>query len=102
MSQSPFMTPDAGPVRAAVERRSALVVVWLAHVPRALPPLVVVIVFLCGLVLPGIVGAVLLLVTVAVMALLSYLAWPSVPAQLRVFRLVILLAVFGFALTKVG
>jgi hypothetical protein len=102
VSQSPFMTPDAGPVRARIERRAALVVIWLAHVPRALPPLAVVVVFFTGLLLPGIAGAVLLLVTVAVMALLSYLAWPSVPAQLRVIRLIILLAIFGFALSKLG
>jgi hypothetical protein len=102
VSPSPFMTPDAGPVRARIERRSALVVIWLAHVPRLVPPLVVVVVFFAGLVLPGVTGAVLLLVTVAMMGMLSYLAWPSVPAQLRVFRLVVLLALFGFALTKLG
>ena len=41
-----------------------------------------------GLILTGVVGAVLL-VTVAVMGLLSYLAWPSVAVPLRVARLVI-------------
>jgi hypothetical protein len=102
VSPSPFMTPDAGPVRARIERRSARVVVWLAHVPRLVPPLVVFVIFFAGLVLPGVAGAALLLVTVVVMGLLSYLAWPSVPPPLRVFRLVILLAVFGFALTKLG
>jgi hypothetical protein len=96
------MTPDAGPVRALVERRSALVVIWLAHVPRAIPPLAIVVVFLTGLVLPGVAGAVLLLVTVVAMGLLSYLAWPSVPARLRMIRLAILLAMLGFALSKLG
>jgi hypothetical protein len=102
VSPSPFMTPNAGPVRARIERRSALIVVWLAHVPRLVPPLVVFVVFFTGLVLPGVAGGVLLLVTAVVMGLLSYLAWPSVPAQLRVFRLIILLAVVGFALYKLG
>jgi hypothetical protein len=102
VSLSPFMTPDAGPVRSGIERRAALVVVWLAHLPRWLPPLVVFLVFGGGLVLPGVVGAVLLLLTVAVMGLLSYLAWPSVTPPLRLARLVILLAVVVFAVSKLA
>ncbi|MDX6229146.1 MAG: hypothetical protein QOI76_2536 [Frankiales bacterium] len=100
MSLSPFMTPDAGPVRTRIERRSALVIVWLAHLPRIIPPLVMVLVFGGGLLLPGVVGAVLLLVTAAVLGLLSYLAWPSVPAPLRLVRLVILAGVVAFAVYK--
>ncbi len=101
MSLSPFMTPDAGPVRAGIERRSALVIVWLAHLPRYLPPLVMFLVFGGGLVLPGLPGAILLLLTAAVMGLLSYLAWPSVPLLLRLARLAILAAVIVFAGTKI-
>lgn len=100
MSLSPFMTPGAGPVRTRIERRAAVVIVWLAHLPRLLPPLVVVLVFGGGLVLPGVFGAVLLLLIAAVLGLLSYLAWPSVPARLRLARLVILAGVVAFAVYK--
>jgi hypothetical protein len=100
VSLSPFMTPGAGPVRTRIERRAAVVIVWLAHLPRLLPPLVVVLVFGGGLVLPGVVGAVLLLLTATVLGLLSYLAWPSVPARLRLARLVILAGVVAFAVYK--
>lgn len=102
MSSSPFMTPDAGPVRAAIERRAALVVVWLAHLPRAVPPAVVAVVFVVGAFLHGIVAAVLLLLVVAVMGLLSFLSWPSVPGPVRAFRLVILAAVIAFAVGKLA
>lgn len=100
MTFSPFMTPDAGPVRAAVERRSAFVVVWLAHLPRLLAPTVMAAVFVSGLIAPGVVGAVLLLVSAAALGLLSYLAWPSSPPRLRPMRLAILVAVVAFAVYK--
>jgi hypothetical protein len=101
VSSSPFMTPDAGPVRASVERRSAFAIVWLAHLPRIVPPLVVVVIFLLGAVLPGIAGAVLVLLVAAVMGLLSYLSWPSVPPPLRAVRLLVLAGVVAFAVSKV-
>jgi uncharacterized membrane protein len=100
VSQPPFMTPGAGPLRGSLERRSATVVVWLAHQPRLLPPVVIGVVFIAGLVLPGVAGAAVLLVVAAVMGLISYLSWPSVPSGLRSMRLLILALVVAFAVFK--
>jgi hypothetical protein len=97
---SPFLTPGAGPVRAKLERRAAVVVLWLAHLPRFLPAAIVGVVFLLGLVLPGVAGAVLLLACLVLLALLTYLAWPSTPAGGRPVRLVVLVAVVIFAVSK--
>lgn len=97
---SPFMTPGAGPVRAWVERRAAVVVLWLSQQPRFLPAGVVAVVFVLGLVLPGAVGAVLLLACLALLAVLSYLAWPSTPASGRPMRLLVMVAIAIFAVSK--
>ena len=96
------MTPGAGRVRASVERRSATVVVWLAHKPRLLAPLVIAVLFIGGAASHGVVAMVLLLVVAAIMGLVSYLSWPSVPPRLRGIRLVVLLGVVAFAVAKVA
>jgi hypothetical protein len=97
---SPFMTPGAGPVRTQVERRAAVVVLWLSQLPRFLPAAVLAVVFVLGLVLPGVVGAVLLLACVALLAVLSYLAWPSTPTAGRPMRLLVMVAIAIFAVSK--
>ena len=99
---APFMTPGAGPVRTRVERRAAVVVLWLSQQPRFLPAAIVAVVFVLGLVLPGIVGAVLLLACLALLAVLSYLAWPSTPAGGRPVRLLVMIAVLIFAVSKLA
>jgi hypothetical protein len=96
------MTPGAGSVRQRVERSSAVVVLWLAHLPRALPAVVVGVAFLLGLVLPGIAGAVLLLLCLAVLGLLTYLAWPSTPAQARPVRVVVMAALIVILVLKLA
>jgi hypothetical protein len=97
---SPFLTPGAGPVRAKVERKAAVVVLWLSHLPRFAPAGVVAVVFLLGLLLPGVVGAVLLLACLGLLGLLSYLAWPSTPATGRPVRLLVMVAIAVFAASK--
>jgi hypothetical protein len=101
VSSSPFLTPGAGPVRAAVERRMATVVVWLAHLPRLVPMVVLIAVFLTGAFAGGVLGGVLLLLVAALMGLISYLTWPSVPPVFRTFRLLILAGVVAFAVSKI-
>jgi hypothetical protein len=100
VSQQPFHTPGAGPTRTAVERRASTFVVWLAVMPRAIPFVAVAIVMLLGLFLPGVAGAVLLLVVVTLMGLLSYLAWPAAAPQTRALRLLVLAVVVAFAVVK--
>jgi hypothetical protein len=62
-------TPGAGPLRAAVERRSAVLVVYLSGRHRAAVAL-----------LPG-----LLLLTLV--SWLAYLSWPHLPPAPRALRL---------------
>ena len=99
MTNPPFLTPDAGRVRAAVERRSATVVVWLAHVPRLVPISAMGALFILAILAGGVVGGLLLLVIAAIMAWISYLSWPSVPPVLRVVRAVVLAGVVAFAIS---
>ena len=68
---APFLTPGAGPVRTRVERRAAVVVLWLSQQPRLLPAAIVAVVFVLGLVLPGVAGAVLLTLCLALLAVLT-------------------------------
>jgi uncharacterized membrane protein len=99
---APFMTPGAGPVRTRVERRAAVIVLWLSQQPRFLPAAVVAVVFVLGLVLPGVAGAVLLLLCLALLAVLSYLAWPSTPASGRPVRLLVMVAIAIFIVSKLA
>jgi hypothetical protein len=94
------MTPGAGRVRTQVERRAAVVVLWLSQQPRFLPAALVAVAFVLGLVLPGVVGAVLLLACLALLVVLSYLAWPSTPAGGRPVRLLVMVAIAVFAISK--
>jgi VIT1/CCC1 family predicted Fe2+/Mn2+ transporter len=97
---APFLTPDASPLRAAVERRSATVIVFLSHLPRALPGLVVVLLVAAGLLAPPVVSGVALLVVGALLAWLVFLSWGRVPAVGRAVRCVVIALVLGYALTR--
>ncbi len=99
MSNQPFLTPGAGRVRASVERRSATVVVWLAHQPRLVPISVACVLFLVAIVTGGVLGGIVLLVIAAIMGWISYLSWPSVPGPLRLVRAIVLAGVVVLAVS---
>ena len=96
----PFFTEGAPPFRHAVERRSAVVVVFLARLPRAVPGLLVAGLVAAGLLAPGAVGGVALLVVAALLGWLVYLSWPRVPLPGRAVRLVVLALVVAYALAR--
>lgn len=100
MTTAPFMTPGAGPVRAKVEKSCAAFVVWLSGLPRVLPPVVVALLFLGGIIVSGVIGCVLILLVVAFMSLLTYLAWPSLTPAARLIRVAVLLAIAILAVTR--
>ena len=100
MTSAPFMTPGAGPVRAKVEKNCATFVVWLSRLPRAVPPIAVALLFFGGLVVSGLIGCLLILVVVAFMSLLTYLAWPSLAPTARLIRVAVLLAIAIFAVSR--
>lgn len=100
MEQRPFLTPGASPFRAAVERRSAVFVVFLRRLPRAVPGLVVIGLVALGLIAPGAVGGIALLAVALLLTWLVFLSWPAVPPPGRVIRLVVVALVVAYAIVR--
>jgi hypothetical protein len=78
-------------LRAAVEKRSAPVLVLLSQQHRAVVPLVSVALLIGGLTLPVALGIVCLAVLIAFVGWLTYLSWPAIVGQARVVRVLTLL-----------
>jgi hypothetical protein len=86
------------PVRAAVEKRSAPVLVLLSQQHKAIVPLVSVLLLIGGLALPVPAGVACLAVLAAFVGWLTYLSWPAVVGQARAVRvatLALLLVALG-------
>lgn len=73
----------------------------LARVPRGLAFLLALVLVLAGLLRPGAVGGVLLLVLAVAMAVLARKTWPATPASRRTARVVVLLALVAVAFVKI-
>lgn len=86
--------------RTDVERRSAVVLVFLRSLPRPVPGLLVLGLLAAGLLAPGIAGVAALAVVALVLAWLTYLSWPAVPATGRAVRLLVLCLVVGYLLAR--
>lgn len=78
------------PLRAAVERRSAVLLAWLSLRPRLLLPALVVGLLLLSGFLPPLLSALSLLPVLALVGWLSYLSWPTLDGRARVLRLLVL------------
>ncbi|MCA1823275.1 MAG: hypothetical protein LC640_03220 [Frankia sp.] len=98
----PFLTPGASPFRAAVERRSATVVVFARRLPRALPGLVVIALVAGGLALRGVAAAFLLAVVAVALGWLLYLSWPALPRPGRAIRSAVIVLVVIAAVSRMG
>jgi hypothetical protein len=85
------------PVRAAVEKRSAPVLVMLSQQHRALIPLFSVLLLLGGLALPVPIGVACLAVLAVFVGWLTFLSWPAIVGQARAVRVATLLLIL-FAL----
>lgn len=96
-----FLTPGAGRLRREVERRSAVPLVWLHQRPRWLPPVVLGALFIAGLMAPGPLGALCLLLVAVFFLWLAYLTWPSLTRQQRVPRVLMTLVVLVLATARV-
>ncbi len=86
-------------LRRAVELRSGPLLVIMARRPVG-PGLVVGVLLLAGLLLHGPAGALLLMVLAALVAWLTYVAWPALTAPARVPRLAVLALLLGAAVTR--
>jgi hypothetical protein len=96
----PFLTEDGSAFRHGVERRSAVVLVFLSRLPRALPGIIVIGLILAALVAPPVVSAAVLFVVAALLVWLVYLSWPSVPLPGRLVRLVVIAVVVAYAFVR--
>jgi hypothetical protein len=97
---APFLTPGASPLRTAVERRSATVVVFLSRLPRAVPGLLVVFLVAAGLLAKPVVSGGALLLVGLLLTWLVFLSWPRVPAAGRAVRVVVIAIVVAYALAR--
>jgi hypothetical protein len=88
------------PARAAVEKRSAALLVLLSHQHRAVVPLVSVALLIGGLALPAAAGVPCLLLLAAFVAWLTYLSWPAVVGQARAVRVGTLLLILVAAASR--
>ena len=76
--------------RAAVERRSAVLLVLLSQAPRFVLPLASVVLLTGGVLLPRLPALVCFAVLLALVGWLSYLSWPVTEGRGRVLRVVAL------------
>jgi hypothetical protein len=88
-------------IRAAVEKRSAPVLVLLSQQHRAVVPVVSVLLLLGGLALPVPIGVTCLAVLALFVGWLTFLSWPAIVGQARVVRIATLLLLVFAAVTRI-
>lgn len=93
-------TPGAGQFRQRVERRSAVPLVWLHQRPRWLPPLALGALFIAGLMAPGMLGAVCLLLVAVFFVWLAFLTWPSLTRQQKAPRVLMVVVVLVLTVAR--
>jgi hypothetical protein len=86
--------------RADVARRSAPAAVLLTRQPKWLVVVAVAAVFIGGLALRGVLGAVLVLAVAGLLGWLAILRWDHTSPGGRLVRLFALIVLIGFAVTK--
>jgi hypothetical protein len=89
----------ASPIRTAVERMSAPLLVRLSALPRAVPFVVMLALIVAGLWVQGPLGFTLIMAGVLFLAWLLFLAWPALAASERLMRLAVI--VLGAALAVI-
>ena len=94
-------TPGASRFRRAVESRSAAPLVWLHQRPRWPAPLLLGILFIAGLMAPGPIGAVCLLLVAAAFAWLAFLTWPALNRQQKTPRVLMTAVVLVLAPARI-
>jgi hypothetical protein len=83
-------TPGASETRQAVERFSARPLVFLTQLPRWVLLVVVLGLLVSGFAVPGLIGAICLLLVFILLGWLAYLSWPSINTSGRVLRVIAL------------
>jgi hypothetical protein len=88
------------PIRAAVEKRSAPVLVLLTQQHRAIVPVVSVLLLIGGLALPVPAGVACLALLAAFIGWLTFLSWPAVVGQARAVRVLTLLLLLAAIVSR--
>lgn len=96
-----FYTPGAGRFRRAVEGRSAVPLVWLHQRPRWLVPLLLGALFIAGLMAPGPIGALCLLLVAMFFVWLAFLTWPTLTRKQKTPRVLMAVVVLVLATARV-
>jgi|SRR6266545_1765331 len=96
-----LLTPNAGPLRSAVERRSAPLLIVMHQLPRLVLPVLMAVLFGIGVIVAGPVGVVALALLLVFLGWLSYLSWPVVDARGRVIRLALLGLLIGLMVMQI-
>jgi len=97
-----FYTPGASGLRREVERRSAVPLVWLHNAPRLLLPAAMGAVLIAGLVLSGLLGALLLALLAAFFGWLAFLTWPRLRSGERAMRIAAIAVLLGLGVLQSG
>jgi hypothetical protein len=83
--------------RRSVEQRSAVPLLYLRHLPRWVPMIVLAALLVTGLAVPGPVGAAALCLVAAFLAWLGYLSWPRLAGAGRLGRVAAVALVLALA-----
>lgn len=92
-----FATPNASPLRAGVERRSATLLVFLHRLPRWVPLVLMLALLAAALLIKGVLGAVFLVALAVVLVWLAFVSWPMLRPGDRAFRVLAIVVVLAGA-----
>jgi uncharacterized membrane protein YdbT with pleckstrin-like domain len=99
----PLVTPPAdAPLRHAVERRTAVWLLYLGRLPRVVVAAVAAAVLLVGLLAPGPAGGIALLALAAALAVLAFVTWHTVRDSGRLLRVIVIAAIVVWAVAKIA
>ncbi|AFR10742.1 DUF6703 family protein [Nocardiopsis alba] len=90
----------SGGFRRAVERRSAVPLVWLRQRPRWAVPLIFGALFIAGLTAPGVIGALCLTLVAVFFLWLAFLTWPTLDRARKAPRVLMVAVVLLLAVAR--
>jgi hypothetical protein len=96
----PLFTPDASPLRQAVEKRSAAPLIFMRQLPSWLIPIILVGLLITGLAVRDIIGAVALGLVALFVAWLALLSWPRLASAGRLLRIAVVAVIVAVAVAQ--
>ncbi len=99
-TDQPLLTPDASPLRQAVEKRSAVPLIFMRQLPSWLIPVILVGLLITGLAVRDIIGAVALVLVALFVTWLALLSWPRLTGAGRLLRVGVVAVVVAVAVAQ--